>query len=279
MYYLNCEVLINTLNPDDSTKEMINRLRSGDTSDLLTEEDEDDIAADDAALRQFHQIPDAEDEADEVTFSESPATTAARRMQQAPSLEPRLPPALAKLIGTEAEHELMAVARFLDARNKKGLTLVFHTPIGDVKCPVNWSSTEPSQLYRCKHMLMIMVRSSESMFVPHPGSDLEISFWEHRDTPRLRVTCLAPPMQLYPGVGIDLLCFLPQTESVEKQGVLHDGAPSVVSGRPSTHTESETGEPVAEGEKSAGAKFTGVDWGSTEPVFSPPVENFDKPRS
>lgn len=233
-------------NPGDETQNFISRLRSGDDSDLLTEEDEEDVAADDAALQHLRSTKEEEGRWPERRPEVITAPTT-----------PAMPPALAKLIGTDAEDELMAVARFLDVRNKKKLTLVFHTPIGDVKCPVNWSSTESSQLHRSKHLLLILVRSSESMFVPRPGSELEISFLEHRDQPRLRVLCLAPPMQLYPGVGVDLLCFLPQTESVEKQGVLHDGAPSVVSGRPSDIVDAETGEPVISGEKSASVRISG----------------------
>ena len=172
-------------NPGDETQNFILRLRSGDDSELLTEEDEEDVAADDAALQQLRSNKEEEERWPERKPEAAPAPAA-----------PAMPPALAKLIGTDAEDELMAVARFLDVRNKKKLTLVFHTPIGDVKCPVNWSSTESSQLHRSRHLLLILVRSSESMFVPRPGSELEISFWEHRDQPRLRVICLAPPMQL-----------------------------------------------------------------------------------
>jgi hypothetical protein len=170
-----------------------------------------------------------------------------------------LPPVLQRIFGTEAEAELMAVAKFLDPHSRQTLTLVFHTPIGDVRTPVNWSSYPPEQIHRAKDLLLILVRTSSSTFIPIPGSDLEISFAEHGGG-RLRATCLAPPMRLYPGVGIDLLCFLPHVDaSVEKNGQLKDGAPSVVSGNPSTHTDEE-GEPLADGEKAASLRQVAESW-------------------
>lgn len=188
--------------------------------------------------------------------------------------EVKLPPVLQRIFGTPEEDELLAVAKILDARNSKKLTLVFHTPIGDVKIPVTWSSASPDGLHRCRDLLLIMVRSSDSMFIPNPGSKLQISFWEHQDAPRLWVTCLAPPMQLYAGVGIDLLCFLPENDVVEKTGRLKDGAPSVVSGQPSTGVD-DFGEPVVEGEKSASARLLPEELTRED---SEETEDFDQPR-
>lgn len=165
----------------------------------------------------------------------------------------------------------MAVAKLLDPHARKSLTLVFHTPIGDVRTSVNWSSHPPDNLSRARDLLLILVRTSAATFSPNPGSDLEISFAEYPDRPRLKVTCLAPPMKLYAGVGVDLLCFLPHSEAVEKTGQLKEGAPSVVSGRPSTRVD-EDGEPLVDGEKAASAR----DFATA----TPPVEtvDFDKPR-
>jgi hypothetical protein len=247
-------------NPGDATDALVARMRSGDLSEVI---EADEI---EQATIRIPAVPTPE-----YDIPDSPIVT----VREAGI---RIPPVLVQLLGTEAESELLAVAKCLSDRTRKKLTLVFHTPIGDVKSPVAWSSAEPMHLHRVKHLLLIMVRSSESMFAPHPGSELEISFLEHRDSPRVRVLCLAPPMQLYPGVGIDLLCFLPQSASVEKQGVLHDGVPSVVSGRPSDRVDDETGEPIAEGEKSASARFPEVGK-SVANVAGAARLDFDRPRA
>ncbi len=176
-----------------------------------------------------------------------------------------LPPVLRRIFGTEAEDELMAVARLLDpAGGRKGLTLVFHTPIGDVRTPVNWCSHPADSIATANSLLLMIVRSSTSTFSPNPGAELEMSFAEYSGNPRLKVTCLASPMRLYPGASIDLLCFLPDTSGVEKNGRLKEGAPSAVSGLPSTEVD-DHGEPVVEGEKSASVTLS-------------PTEDFDVPR-
>lgn len=224
------------------------------------------------------------DASDAAEAEEEEMTRQALRQAVHASVEAvALPPVLQRIFGTDAEDELMAVAKLLDPKNRKTLTLVFHTPIGDVRTAVNWSNHPPEHLCRAKDLLLIMARTSAATFSPNPGADLEISFAEYPDRPRLKVTCLSPPMKLYPGVGVDLLCFLPHTESVEKTGQLKEGAPSVVSGRPSTRVDS-AGEPVADGEKSASARhISEVDFAQAEeesegvdPQTS--VVSFDSPR-
>jgi hypothetical protein len=223
-------------NPGDVVADFIDDLRSGDDSELFTSLDAEEAEQEERAIATVRRdVGGAADDHGVV-----------------------LPPVLQRIFGTDAEDELMAVAKLLDPRNKKTLTLVFHTPIGDVRTAVNWCSHPPDHLNRAKDLLLIMVRTSAATFSPNPGSDLEISFAEHR-SPRLKVTCLAAPMRLYPGVGVDLLCFLPHTDTVEKNGQLRDGAPSVVSGLPSTHTGPD-GEPVADGEKAASQQLPPEDW-------------------
>jgi hypothetical protein len=239
-------------NPGDAIAEFVEDLRAGDDRDLYT--DDDAIEADESA----HAL-------------ESLRNAASTSARQVPV--PSLPPVLQRIFGTDAEDELMAVANLLDPKARKTLTLVFHTPIGDVRTAVNWSSHPPEALSRAKDLLLILVRTASSTFSPNPGSDLEISFAEHRDR-RLKVTCLAPPMKLYPGVGVDLLCFLPHTALVEKNGQLREGAPSVVSGNPSTHVDDD-GEPVADGEKSAAWKSPS----RQAAVDADVVVDFDVPRA
>jgi hypothetical protein len=254
-------------NPGDETDALISRMRTGDLSDAVEAGDEDSAAPMTIVPIAPVNMSGAAD------WSEAPGPGGSPAI--APNVARPIPPVIAQLLGTEAERELLAVAKCLHDRERKKLTLVFHTPIGDVKCPVNWSSAEPAYLHRVRHLLLILVRSSEAMFSPHPGSEIEISFLEYPDSPRLLVICLSPPMQLYPNVGIDLLCFLPQAATVEKQGVLHEGAPSVVSDQPSQAVDEATGEPVRHGEKSASFRLPAARF--TTPGDRPP-EDFDRVR-
>lgn len=236
--------------PSDETDDLIRDLKNGDDSQILEGED------------------------DGKSNSAGAADTAPRVIE--PTLD--VPKVVQRVLESPRKQELVGVAMFLDPDNSKKLTLIFHTPIGDVRCAVNWSSNAPDKLSKADQLLLIQVRSSESMFAPAPGADFEISFDGYPG--RLKVTCLADPQALYP--GIDLLCFLPHNALMEKQGVVQDGAPSVVSGKPSDHVD-EAGEPVAGQEKSAGAV-------TLPPSGSPPrgsdvpsgvideVEDFDKPR-
>lgn len=167
-----------------------------------------------------------------------------------------VPDAVAQLLGTDAESELVAVARAIGQRNKNKLTLIFHTPIGDVKCPVSWSNVAPIGLARTRSLVLVLVRTSDTTFAPNPGSEVDISFAGTTES-KLRVLCVAPPMNLYPGVGIDLLCFLPQITEMEKQGVLKAGAPSAVSGTPSNDFDEVSGEPITTGESMPSVTYGG----------------------
>ena len=256
-------------NPGDVHDDFITQLRNGDYSDLHTEEDEVIAEEEEAALQSLREDP-----AEEVVPKE----------EAPPQEAPRLPAVLQRIFGTDAEEELMAVAHLLDPAARKELTLVFHTDIGDVRCPINWCSMKPSHLHRAQDLLLVMVRSRASMFVPKPGAELEISILDEngRQSPHLGVVCLSGPMQLYPKVGVDLLAFLPQPkEDVEKNGKLAPKAPSVVSGRPSDDIDG-AGEPIVHGEKSAAVKAlptASKPRGSEVPsVVVDEKEDFDKPR-
>lgn len=224
----------------------ITRLREGDTSDFFDEDDEEEAK---------------QEEAFSTDDDSSGATTAPAATMEAPAV-------IRRVLGSEYKDELLAIAHFLDPNNTKRHTLTFHTPIGDVKSQIRWAEKLPKDLSRYDRLMLIQVKSSEAMFAPTPGADLEISIEGSKG--RLKVTNLAPPQNLYP--GIDLFCFLPHNEPMEKQGVLKESAPSVVSGKPSDTTDA-AGEPIAEGEKSASLKGkTFVD------VHIDETEDFDKPR-
>lgn len=233
------------------TERFIQDLKDGDDTELYTDEDDpEDLPRDPSAQEMTLMLPEAE----------SPRQT-----------PPSIPTVLQRVLGSEGEAELLAVAKIIDGRTSRPLGLVFHTPIGSVRTPVVWSSCHPDHVDEVQDLLLILVRSSDAMFVPDPGASFDISFAGRGDGSRLSVTCLARPMQLYPGVGIDLLCFLPHSAVVEKNGQLRAGAPSAVSGVKSD-TVDENGEPVVDGEKSA----------SFRPAFrrttEPDTEDFDRPR-
>lgn len=157
-----------------------------------------------------------------------------------------VPDVIRRVLESEDRGELLEVARLLDAAAKTERNIVFYTPIGAVKCRINWRSASPDDLRRTDGIMFVKLRSSAVSFVPKIGAAFDVGFEDYDG--RLHVICLAM-QQLYPGV--DLLCFMLHTPTMEKQGVLRDGAPSVVSGKPSVDVDN--GEPVAENEKSASA--------------------------
>jgi hypothetical protein len=171
-----------------------------------------------------------------------------------------VPDVVARAMASHRE-ELLSVAEFLVSRG--GRTMVFHTEIGDIKCLVNWRSCNAQELGQPDRLFLVKLRSDAVVFTPKPGARLRVSF-EDRPQP-VGVVCLAAPQKLYP--GIDIMVFLTQSFRVEKTGKLADGAPSVVSGKPSD-TVDEMGEPVVEGEKTA----------DREQVKQAFVRDFDKPR-
>lgn len=244
--------------------DVIAALRAGDDSLLYSEEDEAEDEAEKEAIAEIRSRKPVE------------AVTAPDTPDQVKTAEPQkdiLPPVLRRIFGTESEDELMAVAKFLDERNKRKLKLCFHLEVGNIATKVNWCNVSVEAFEHEKNMLLFMIHSREEQFSPRPGSDLVISLRSEgpagaRQSMAIRATCLTPPMQLYPNVGIDLLCFLPHSAAVvEKNGKLKEGAPSTVSGKPSEKVD-EAGEPVAEGEKSA----------SIDNIRVPAKEDFDKPR-
>ena len=157
-----------------------------------------------------------------------------------------VPDVIRRVLESEDRGELLEVARLLDAAAQTERSIVFYTPIGDVKCRINWRSASPEDLRRTEGLMFVKLRSSAVTFVPKAGAVFDVGFEDYDG--RIRVMCMAQ-QQLYPGV--DLLCFMLHTAAMEKQGVLKDGAPSVVSGKPSVNVDG--GEPVADNEKSASA--------------------------
>jgi hypothetical protein len=172
-----------------------------------------------------------------------------------------VPDVITKLLASASRDELLEIANMLEAASRLSHRIVFHTPVGDIKCQVSWLSQAPGILLRSEGMFFVKMRSEAMVFTPKPGAVFDIGF-EGADG-RLTVVCLAEPQRLYPGV--DLLCFMPHNSPVEKNGKLKDDAPSVVSGAPSN--EIVNGEPVVAGEKPVAA------------VWPDTAKDFDNVRS
>lgn len=210
---------------DDGT----NRDAADDTIDLLRElrsESEDDDNDDD----------DADD-----------AASASQTIE--PLVRPSVHETIQRVWDSPEGAELLAVARAIEERSKSRTSLVFHTPVGDVRVPVVEVNGDPSSMPPTS-LFTVTLRDSGDSFRPKPGVPLIVSL--NRSGKQVTVTCLAEPAKLYKGLGIDLLCFVTQDSPVEKNGKLKEDAPSVVSGDPSTTVDQ--GEPVARGEKAASVK-------------------------
>jgi hypothetical protein len=198
--------------PEDDTIDLIRSLRDG----TLT-----------------HIAPIKQDEPAEVKYQQSRP----------------LPDVVGRVLDSQDRAELIEVARMLDRDSAQERYIIFYTPVGDIKCRINWLSCAPEALRTSDSIFFVKMRSSDVAFTPKSGAQFEIGF--SGCGYKFDVVCLAPPQQLYPGV--DLMCFLPHNTSMEKNGKLKEGAPSVVSGDPSDKVDT-SGEPVADGEQSLSTK-------------------------
>lgn len=153
-----------------------------------------------------------------------------------------VPVEIMDVLKSPERQELIEVAQLLRRSQYQSQTMLFVTPLGDIRCTVNWMSCRPHQI-NPNSMFFVKTRANTLAFIPKPGAEFDIAFEGVKGS--VRVVCLAEPLRLYPGV--DLLCFMPHTPFVEKTGQLKDGAPSVVSGKPSTTIVAD--EPVVDGEK------------------------------
>jgi hypothetical protein len=194
--------------PEDDTIDLIQSLREG---------------------KQQYSTPSQESRADDP--------------QRPPSCQ--LPDVVERVLNSQGRNELIEVARMLDREALQERFIIFHTPVGDIRCRVTWLSCTPEALRTSDNLFFVKMRSSDVAFTPKSGARFELGF--SGCNRKFDVVCLAPPQSLYPGV--DLMCFLPHNTPMEKNGKLKEGAPSVVSGEPSNADNN--GEPVVEGEKAA----------------------------
>lgn len=211
--------------PGDDLDDVLREIQSGAQFEELSE-----------SAGDFSE-PDSKDEKLRIANAQAEIVKAATPQ---PAME--IPAEILDVLKSPERQELLEVARSLRRSHEHARTLLFLTPVGKIRCTVNWMSCRPDQI-NAMSMFFVKTRADSLAFIPDPGAVFDIAF-EGREG-HVKVVCLAEPQRLYPGV--DLLCFMPHNSLVEKNGQLADGAPSVVSGKPST--EIVDGEPVAKGEQ------------------------------
>jgi hypothetical protein len=207
--------------PGDDLDDILNVIREGDSIE--------EIDGESASIPALTPI-----------VSEKPITLAPQGHHTPPAQD--IPVEILDVLNSAERNELMEVARQLRRSQEHERTLLFITPVGNIKCTVNWMSCQPKDI-STSSMFFVKTRVNALAFIPKPGAVFDISF-EGYPT-QTKVMCLAEPQRLYPGV--DLLCFMPHTPAMEKTGKLSDQAPSVVSGKPATTVVEN--EPVVEGEQ------------------------------
>lgn len=177
----------------------------------------------------------------------SDSSAGGQSLQEPPrACSPAIPGVIQRVLNGPHKAELVAVATMLEAENQRQRSMRFPTPIGIIRCRINWISCEPRDIVRQGLFFVKMPTTDQvQMFVPTPGAQIQVGFDDAEEI--FDVVCLAEPQQIYPGV--DLLCFMSHTSPVEKNGKLNDHAPSVVSGEPSDSVKQ--GEPVRSDESPA----------------------------
>jgi len=123
-----------------------------------------------------------------------------------------IPNAIRLALKSAHKDELVEIAKFLNNSAETKLTMVFHTPLGEARCRVEWMSVAPHALGKSTDLLLVKTRVDDSVFTftPATGAELTVSVSGYPD--KMVVTCIAPPQKLYPGVNI--MCFLPKAAEV-----------------------------------------------------------------
>lgn len=229
--------------PEDDTRDALAKLRDGDFDDFV-----DPLAR--SSSRQSSETKETAEPGPPPAPGRPPDPMQHPAPQRlGPPRGDSIPAVIRDVLNSPVKDDLIAVANMLKPGRQVD-TLIFHTPVGDIRCPAGWMSMSPAKFVdEQSSMLFVRVRSSEVSFVPKPGAMIEVSFTGVRGI--VRVVILSEPVNLYPGV--DLLCLLPYAALMEKTGAVQEGVPSVVSGRPSDTVVD--GEPVVTGETPATAKL------------------------
>jgi hypothetical protein len=204
---------------------------------------------------------------DSLTSSEPERSDPITAPTATPSPGVNVPEVVARVLAGACRQEFIEIAKLLDAEAESFRYIRFVTPIGDIRCRINWISCAPSDI-KVDGMFFIKVRAGDMMFTPKPGATFDVGFDGYPDRV-VSVVCLAEPQRLYPGV--DLLCFMAHNRLVEKTGRLKEGAPSVVSGGASNSVQG--GEPVLNTERA-----TELSEMQKEALVKSPTRDWDQPR-
>jgi hypothetical protein len=132
-----------------------------------------------------------------------------------------IPSVIASVLSSPDGKELVAIATMLHANATKDQFIRFITPVGDIRCKICWMSCRPDELKDSENLFFVKIRTADASFIPKSGATFDVGF--SATGPTYSVVCLAPPQPLYP--GIDLMCFLPHNNHMEKNGKLNESVP------------------------------------------------------
>jgi len=168
---------------------------------------------------QADLLSDGADEFTPTTLSLVPSRE--EHAQEIPSV------VLAALKTHPAEVEA-AASMLLSSRNTP--RLLFSLPVGDFMFRHLWSSQSVKELQH-GDTLLVRVRSSEMSFSPRVGAVMSLA---EEKSPNDCVT-VQSVAKVTEYAGVDMLVFIVlESVAMQKEGRIAQGAPSVVSGRPST---------------------------------------------
>jgi hypothetical protein len=131
-----------------------------------------------------------------------------------------VPAVITSVLSSSDGKELIAIATMLQANASKDQFIRFITPVGDIRCKICWMSCQPDELKDSENIFFVKIRTADASFIPKSGATFDVGF--STAGPTYSVVCLAPPQPLYP--GIDLMCFLPHNNRMEKNGKLDESA-------------------------------------------------------
>lgn len=167
----------------------------------------------------IRRLRDEEDYGVEEGTSVKIQTTSATNAAGVSSVS--VPGIISKVLNSTDRQELLAIAEMLDRTSAKEQFIKFVTPVGDIRCKICWMSCRPDELKGSENLFFVKIRTADASFIPKSGAVFDVGFSD--SGPTFSVMCLAPPQPLYP--GIDLMCFLPHNNPMEKNGKLKDGVP------------------------------------------------------
>lgn len=185
---------------------------------------------------------------DEGPASEAPPPPVAAPRPRSQPLPPthrsehQIPGDIEELLSGPDKEDYHALMRWHSKMlREEGTFIEVDTSIGSVRCPL-------AHFQEDHGLLQMFLTKKQQVFVPKEGAQLELTVHHRGEVRRYGVMCVLPPIPI-PGIGVDLMVFTVESGPVEKNARLEVGAPSSVSGKPSTGTSN--GEAVAHGEEAS----------------------------